>query len=67
MHIFYNPEHHLHQGRQEMFRGRLVDCHEVPARLDFVLKALQAQAIGPVATPQIEDATLDKAIHRVHT
>jgi len=32
--IFHNPVHHAHSGRQEMYRGRLVDCHETPARLD---------------------------------
>lgn len=67
MNTFYNPDHHLHQGRQEMFRGRLVPCHEVPARLDFVLQALQARPLGPVQMPAIDDAALDKAIHRVHT
>ncbi len=67
MHTFYNAHHHLHQGQQEMFRGRLVPCHEVPARLDFVRQALQARPLGPVQAPEIDEAALDKAIHRVHT
>ncbi len=32
--IVHNPIHARHAGRHEMFRGRLVPCHEVPARLD---------------------------------
>ena len=44
--IFHNPIHHLHAGRQEMFRGKLVPCHESPARLEFVLQALRQRGIG---------------------
>ena len=34
-----------------MFRGRLVPCHEVPNRLDFVLAELQRRGMGPLLTP----------------
>ena len=43
MHIFYNPDHAAHQGKLEMYRGRMVPCHEVPQRQDQVLAALQAR------------------------
>jgi acetoin utilization deacetylase AcuC-like enzyme len=39
--VIYNPLHRLHQGRVEMFRGRLVPCHETPQRLDHVLAELR--------------------------
>ncbi len=42
----HNPLHHLHQGRHEMFRGRLVPCHETAQRLDHVLVELQRRALG---------------------
>ena len=31
MKIFHNALHHAHAGRQEMFRGKLVPCHESPS------------------------------------
>jgi len=66
MKTFHNPHHALHQGREEMFRGRMVPCHEVPARLDFVLAELQRRPLGELLTPAIPDAELDAAIARVH-
>jgi acetoin utilization deacetylase AcuC-like enzyme len=59
MHIFYNPDHAAHQGKLEMYRGRMVPCHEVPQRQDQVAGALQALALGPLQTPhQFDDALL---------
>jgi len=66
MKTFHNPHHALHQGQQEMFRGRLVPCHEVPARLDFVLTELQRRPLGSLETPALDAAALDAAIARVH-
>ncbi|TSE37407.1 Acetylpolyamine aminohydrolase [Tepidimonas fonticaldi] len=66
MKTFHNPHHALHQGRHEMFRGRLVACHEVPARLDHVRAELQRRALGSLHEPAIDDAALDAAIARVH-
>ncbi len=66
MKTFHNPHHAGHVGQQEMFRGRMVPCHEVPARLDFVLAELQRRPLGPVTSPAVEAAALDTAIARVH-
>lgn len=66
MKTFHNPLHTLHQGREEMFRGRMVPCHEVPDRLDFVLSELQRRSQGELLVPEIADAELDAAIARVH-
>ncbi|MGB4356272.1 MAG: histone deacetylase family protein, partial [Limnohabitans sp.] len=65
MKIFHNTHHTQHAGRQEMFRGRLVDCHEVPDRLRYVLDELQRRPVGQLLTP---DATADvnAAMARVH-
>jgi acetoin utilization deacetylase AcuC-like enzyme len=38
--ILHNAQHRLHAARHEMYRGRLVDCHETPERLEQVLRAL---------------------------
>ena len=61
--IVHNPDHHLHAGRQEMFRGRLVPCHETPARLDHVLAELRARAFGTLRTPGAADLDLVRRIH----
>ena len=44
--IVHNAVHAAHAGRHEMYRGRLVACHETPARLDYVLDELARRPIG---------------------
>lgn len=63
MHTFYNPDHAAHSGKLEMFRGRMVPCHEVPARQDHVLAQLRAQKLGPLQTPPHFEDTHMLAIH----
>jgi len=63
----HNPLHHLHQDRQEMFRGRLVPCHETAARLDHVLAELRGRALGPVQEPDVPASELDAALARLHS
>ena len=65
MKIFHNTRHADHAGRQEMFRGRLVDCHEVPQRLQHVLDELARRPVGTLAQPAA-DLPLDAALRRVH-
>ena len=65
--VVHNPLHHLHHGRQEMFRGRLVDCHETPARLEQVLAELERRGIGPLQAAVDAGAALDAALARIHT
>ncbi len=67
MKTFHNPHHTGHVGRFEMFRGRLVPCHEVPARLDHVLDELRRRPLGALETPTVGDAALDVAVARVHS
>lgn len=71
MQTFHNPEHTRHVGRHEMFRGKLVACHEVPARLDHVLAELQRRPLGTLSTPDLTSPTasvaLDAALARVHS
>ena len=62
----HNPHHHLHQGQHEMFRGRLVPCHETAARLDHVLGELQRRALGPLRAPSDDGAALDAALAQIH-
>jgi acetoin utilization deacetylase AcuC-like enzyme len=66
MFIVHNPLHHLHQGRHEMFRGRLVACHETPQRVDHVLAELQRRALGPIHAPDDMGAGLNAALAQVH-
>jgi len=71
MHVFHNPLHAQHAGQQEMFRGQMVPCHEVPARLDHVMAELARRPVGPLATPALGtvafDACLDTTLARVHS
>ena len=48
---FYNRLHALHQGKMEMFRGQLVPCFEVPARVDHVLAQIGQRRLGRVQDP----------------
>jgi acetoin utilization deacetylase AcuC-like enzyme len=66
MKTFHNPLHAAHAGRQEMFRGRMVPCHEVPERLDFVLAELRRRPMGELLEPEVDNSALDTAIARVH-
>ena len=66
MKIFHNTHHAQHVGRQEMFRGRLVDCHEVPQRLQHVLDELVRRPVGSLVQPEA-DLPLDAALRRVHS
>ena len=61
--IFHNPVHDKHSGRQEMFRGKLVPCHETPARLEYVLDALRQRGIGELRAPSAPDMDLIKRVH----
>lgn len=61
--IFHNPVHHLHAGRQEMFRGRLVPCHETPARLAHVMAELARRPFGRLQAPGAPDLALIEQIH----
>jgi len=62
--IFANPLHARHAGRHEMFRGRLVACHETPARLEHVLAELARRPVG-----ELRDAppATRAALERIHT
>ncbi|WP_076998558.1 histone deacetylase family protein [Variovorax sp. KK3] len=63
MRVVHNARHALHHGKVEMFRGELVPCFEVPARVDDVLAELERRGFGTVEAPaEIDDA----ALARVH-
>ena len=64
--VVHNTQHALHQGRQEMFRGRLVDCHERADRLDQVLAELRRRPVGPLRAEDGKDPSLDALLARVH-
>jgi acetoin utilization deacetylase AcuC-like enzyme len=60
--IFANPHHARHSARHEMYRGRLVPVHEVPARLDFVLAELARRPVGELRAtpPPVTQAQLER-------
>lgn len=59
----YNDQHVLHQGKVEMFRGELVPCFEVPARVDHVKHELARRGLGPLQLPDAFDAALLAKVH----
>lgn len=61
--IFHNPDHALHCPRQEMYRGRLVPCHETPARLEHVLTELRRRPVGELREPGAPDEALLRRVH----
>ncbi|MEX1165562.1 MAG: histone deacetylase family protein, partial [Hydrogenophaga sp.] len=67
MKTFFNTQQARHAGRQEMFRGRMVDCHEVPARFDFVMAELIKRPLGELLPPGVSDIDLDAILATVHT
>ena len=64
MQVFVNPLHAQHQGRHEMFRGRLVPCVEVPDRVEHVRAELVLRGIGRFAAPTPAN---DALLHKLHT
>jgi len=61
---YYNHLHSDHEGKVEMFRGALVPCFEVPARVDRVLAELKKRKLGTVLPPNPFD---DSALLGVHS
>jgi acetoin utilization deacetylase AcuC-like enzyme len=59
----HNPVHRLHAGRHEMYRGRLVPCHEVPDRLDHVLAELKRRPLGELRAPGEVSVDVLRRIH----
>ena len=58
---FYNRLHTLHQGKMEMFRGQMVPCFEVAARVDHVLSELVGRKLGSIKAPgPVNPAVLTK-------
>ena len=64
MKTFYNHLHAQHQGKVEMFRGAMVPCFEVAARVDHVLAELNRRQLGAVQNPHSYD---DSALATVHS
>ncbi|MGY0196653.1 histone deacetylase family protein [Leptothrix sp. BB-4] len=69
--IVHNPLQAGHAGRHEMFRGRLVPCHETPERFDQVMAELARRPVGALRTPLAghegaDDAADDARLARIH-
>jgi acetoin utilization deacetylase AcuC-like enzyme len=68
MQIFRNRLHAGHDARVEMYRGRLVPCHEKPARVDHVLAELARRPVGALQEPAAQPpAVLRGLLEAVHT
>jgi acetoin utilization deacetylase AcuC-like enzyme len=47
----HSDDHRLHHGAGEFYRGRIVPCFEMPARVEQILASVTARALGPVVAP----------------
>lgn len=61
---FHNPDHGAHQGKREMFRGELVPCFEVAARVDEVADEMRRRRLGAILEPK---PFADDVLARVHS
>lgn len=66
MRIVLNHRHAEHAGHQEMHRGRLMDCVEVPQRQDLVAQALHAHGFSDVVTGDAAQADTLALLPRIH-
>lgn len=67
MQIFLNRLHTRHAARLEMYRGRLVPCHEKPERVDHVLAELTRRPVGLLREPELQaEGALRAALEAVH-
>ncbi|HEX2011505.1 MAG TPA: histone deacetylase family protein [Roseateles sp.] len=64
MKTVYNERHAQHAATHEFFRGRLVPAFEVPARADYVLKAVQDAALGEIVMTPADHGL--QPLERVH-
>jgi len=56
---YYNHLHSQHHGKLEMYRGELMPCFEVPARVDHVLAELKKRKLCAIVPPEnFEDSAL---------
>jgi acetoin utilization deacetylase AcuC-like enzyme len=67
MQIVYNALHHVHSGRHEMFRGRLVPCHESPSRVEHVWAECQRRQLGAALAPGVWTAEREQRLRHLHT
>jgi len=63
MDIIYSPDHQVHRGEFEFYRGELVPCFEKPERADYVFNAITAEDIGTIFSPERFSLA---AVERVH-
>ncbi|HET6632439.1 MAG TPA: histone deacetylase family protein [Rhodanobacteraceae bacterium] len=62
MRVIHSPQHALHDGGMELHRGELVPCFEMPARVDYIVAALQRAGLA-LSPPRAFD---DDCLLRVH-
>lgn len=63
MKIFHSPSHALHHGKGELNDGRLVPCHERPARAEAFLDSVRAGGFGDLQEPEDHGLAPILAVH----
>ncbi len=52
MHTVYSEEHRHHNGKAELFEGKMVKPHEIPRRAEIVLERVKSERLGEVVGPR---------------
>lgn len=47
----HSDDHRLHHGAGEFYRGRIMPCFEMPARVEQILTSVAGRGLGPVVAP----------------
>ncbi len=63
MDIIFSETQRQHRHRAVLYQGQMTDSYEAPERLDAILSALDAAALGPIVPPDEMDLA---PIHAVH-
>lgn len=58
MRVFHSPLHARHDGGVELHRGQLVPCFEMPARADYIARALRDVGHAFVEAAEHDDSRL---------
>jgi acetoin utilization deacetylase AcuC-like enzyme len=59
----HSDAHRLHHGAGEFYRGRIVPCFEMPARVEQILASVTARGLGAVVAPKAHGRA---PLERVH-
>lgn len=64
--VFYNNKHLHHQGKNELFRGKMVPCFEVADRVERIMAELHRRQFNVVVPPDGIDDQVADVVNSIH-